>query len=118
MRRSNLEHNWERAAGFLQDMGARLAPIGSSLSSRGTVAVTAAATGVNSLAGAVRRMSSPGGARAVARSLEKTADYLRYRPADRMARDAWRAVNRKPVWITAGSALGGWLVYRWLTRSR
>ena len=118
MRKSNLEHNSERATGFLQDVGSRLAPVGGALSSKGTMAVTAAAAGVNSLAGAVRRMSSPARARAVARSLEKTADYLRYRPADRMARDAWRAVNRKPVWITAGSALGGWLVYRWLTRSR
>jgi hypothetical protein len=29
-----------------------------------------------------------------------------------MARDAWRTVNRKPVWIAASSVLGGWIAYR------
>jgi len=118
MRKSGLERNWERAGKFLQEVGSRMAPIGSALSSGGTTAAIAAASGASVLAGRVRQMSSPGNVRAIARSLEKTADYLRFRPANHMAGDAWRAINRRPVWITAGSAVGGWLAYRWLTRTR
>jgi len=70
------------------------------------------------LAGRIRRLATPSRTRAVARSLEKSADYLRYRAADDIARDAWHAVNRKPVWITAGTALGGLIAYRWMSRAR
>lgn len=47
----------------------------------------------------------------VARRLEQTADYLRYRPAPDVAGDAWDAVKRSPsIWI-GGGLMAGLMVY-------
>jgi hypothetical protein len=54
----------------------------------------------------------------VARRLEQTADYLRYRPAPDVAGDAWDAVKRSPtIWI-GGGLLTGFVVYRLIRRGR
>jgi len=118
MTKSTFEQNWERAGHFLKEIGTRVAPIGA-IVSRGSTATTAAgAAGMDVLARRIRRLSNPSRTRAVSRSRDKSADYLRFRAADDMARDAWRAVNRKPFWITAGTAVGGWIAYRWLSREQ
>ncbi|MFB3905279.1 MAG: hypothetical protein ACE15E_17655 [Acidobacteriota bacterium] len=118
MRKSLLKRNWERAGELLQEIGPHVAPIGRTIASGGTATASVAAAGIDVLARRVRQASGPDRSRAIARSFEKTADYLRYRASDDMARDAWRAVKKRPVWITAGTALGGWVAYRWLTRER
>lgn len=51
----------------------------------------------------------------LARRLEETADYLRFRPLNHMARDVFRAA-KKNYWIpVVGSALAGFAVYRMLS---
>lgn len=48
----------------------------------------------------------------VARRLEKTADYIRYRPAAEVAGDTWAVVKRyRLLWITGG-LLGGIIIAR------
>ena len=50
-------------------------------------------------------------AHVIARRLERTADYLRYRPSADVASDAWRAVTRsRAVWV-AGGILGALVAY-------
>jgi hypothetical protein len=54
----------------------------------------------------------------VARRLEQTADYLRYRPAPDVAGDAWDAVKRSPtIWI-GGGLVAGFVVYSLVRRVR
>lgn len=56
-------------------------------------------------------------AHAVARRLERAADYLHYRSSGDVATDAWNAVRTsKALWL-AGGLVGGWIVYR-IARSR
>lgn len=48
----------------------------------------------------------------VARRLERTADYLRYRPARDVADDAWQTITGSPaVWIGGGLVAGLALYY-------
>jgi len=55
-------------------------------------------------------------AHSVARRLERTADYLRYRSSGDVVEDGWQAVTEsRALWI-AGGILGGFLAYR-MTRS-
>ena len=68
-----------------------------------------------SLASQIRQLGSrlerSDEAHRVARRLEQTADYLRYRPAPDVAGDAWDAVKRSPtIWI-GGGLLAGLMVY-------
>ncbi len=116
MGKSRFERNWERAGHFLMDMGSRIAPIAGTVVLGGSAVTSTAGAGIDAMAQRVRRVSSPARTRPIARRLEKSADYLRYRAGDDMARDAWNTVNRKPVWIAASSALGGWIAYRLLSR--
>ena len=54
-------------------------------------------------------------AHTIARRLERTADYLRYRPSADVASDAWQAVTRsRTVWIAGGviGALAAYGIYR------
>jgi hypothetical protein len=54
-------------------------------------------------------------AHVIARRLERTADYLRYRPSADVASDAWRAVTRsRAVWVAGGvlGALAAYGIYR------
>lgn len=54
-------------------------------------------------------------AHAIARRLERTADYLRFRPSADVASDAWRAVTRsRTVWVAGGvlGALAAYGIYR------
>ena len=49
-------------------------------------------------------------AHAVARRLERSADYLRYRPSSEVAGDAWHTVrSSRVVWITGGLVAGALL---------
>ena len=116
MSKSRFERNWERAGQFLMGVGSRVVPVAAGTVVAGSAVTNAAGAGIDAVAQRVRRLSNPGGKRAVMRKLEKSADYLRYRASRDIARDAWRTVNRKPVWIAASSALGGWIAYRWLSR--
>jgi hypothetical protein len=52
----------------------------------------------------------------LARRIERSSDYLRYRPTSRIASDAWDTVRRSPVlWVGSG-VLAGMLLYRSLAR--
>ncbi len=58
------------------------------------------------------RFERPDEAHMVARRLERTSDYIRYRPATRVAGDALRSVrSSRAVWI-AGGVLTGLIVHR------
>lgn len=52
----------------------------------------------------------------LARRIERSSDYLRYRPTSRMAGDAWDAVRRSPVVWVGGGLLAGLLMYRAVSR--
>jgi DNA-binding NarL/FixJ family response regulator len=56
-------------------------------------------------------------AHAIARRLERTADYLRFRPAGRVATDVWDTVSQPRVLWAAGGVLAALAVYRALKRS-
>jgi hypothetical protein len=116
MSKSTLERNWDRAGRLLKDIGSRVAPFAGSAAVVGSTVAAAAGTGMDVVAQRVRRASSPWPTRAVARKLEQSVDYLRYRSGEDMARDAWRAVNRRSVWVTASSVLAGLITYRLLSR--
>ena len=116
MNRSRFERSWMRAGRVLMGIGSRVAPVAGPVAAASAAVATAAGNGVDVMAQRVRGASNPGRTRAVARRLEKSADYLRYRAGGDIARDAWKLVNRKPVWIAASSVLGGWIAYRWLSR--
>ena len=58
------------------------------------------------------RFERPDEAHRVARRLERTSDYIRYRPATRVAGDALRSVrDSRAVWA-AGGVLAGLIAYR------
>jgi len=64
-----------------------------------------------------RDLDYGGEAGAIARRLERTADYLRYRPTSRIGSDALELIKEnKALWIAAG-LLVGMLIYR-STQSR
>ncbi len=52
----------------------------------------------------------------LARRLERSSDYLRYRPTSRIAGDAWDTVRRSPVVWVGGGLLAGLVVYRLMSR--
>jgi hypothetical protein len=52
-----------------------------------------------------RKLDRRDEAQVVARRLEKTADYLRYRPSGEVVSDAWDAVTRSRVLWVAGGAV-------------
>lgn len=57
-------------------------------------------------------------AQTVARRLERTADYLRYRPVAKVPGDAWQAAKNSPTaWATAAVA-AGLVTYVAVRRSR
>ncbi len=77
---------------------------------------------IESLAAQIRRLGdeleSSSEAGRIARELEKTADYLRYRRTSDIAEDAWNVVrNNRAFWV-AGAFLGGALVYSVVRRVR
>ncbi|HSO24608.1 MAG TPA: hypothetical protein VLT81_17025 [Chondromyces sp.] len=47
----------------------------------------------------------------IARRLEQTADYLRYRPAPDVAGDAWDVIKRSPTIWVGGGLMAGLMVY-------
>lgn len=65
-----------------------------------------------------RRLDRRGQAHNVARRLERTADYLRYRPSSDVAGDAWRAVRDSRTLRVTGGVLGAWVVYRLIQNRR
>ncbi len=75
-----------------------------------------AALKVEGLAGQIRelgrRFDRQQEAHTIARRVERSADYLRFRPTSEVAGDAWRAVRSSPaVWV-AGGLLAGFVLYR------
>ena len=75
-----------------------------------------AAERVENLAGQIRdlghRFDREHEAHAIARRVERSADYLRYRRTPDVAGDAWRLVRSSPaVWV-AGGLLAGFVLYR------
>jgi len=80
-----------------------------------------AADRVESVAEQIRalgeRVDRASDANRIARRLERTADYLRYRPPGRMARDSWEVVrDSNALWIAGGLVATAGLVM--LLRSR
>jgi hypothetical protein len=77
---------------------------------------------IESLAAQIRKLGvdleSPFEAGRLARELERTADYLRYRRSIDMAGDAWDAIRHSPVAWAAGAAVGALLVYGVVRRTR
>jgi hypothetical protein len=77
-----------------------------------------AADRVESVAHQVRQLGMqldrPEEAHSIARRLERTADYLRYRPAADVASDAWETVTRPRVLWVAGGVLTALVAYRLL----
>lgn len=75
-----------------------------------------AADRVESVAEQVRelgqRLDRRDEAHAIARRLERTADYLRFRPARDVASDAWETVTRPGVLWFAGGAVAALVAYR------
>ena len=59
-----------------------------------------------------RQLDRDGGAHAIARRLERSSDYLRYRPSGAVATDAWDAVTQPRVRWLAGGALAALATYR------
>lgn len=72
---------------------------------------TEASRRVEALADQIRalggRLDRPAEAHRIARRLERTADYLRYRPPTRIAEDAWETVSSSRVLWAAGGVLAG-----------
>lgn len=65
-----------------------------------------------------RELDSPLEAGRLARELERTADYVRYRRSTDIAADTWRFLKRsRAVWVAGGLA-AGLLVYSLTRRSR
>jgi len=77
---------------------------------------------IESLAAQIRRLGdeleSSAEAGRIARELEKTADYLRYRRTSDIAEDAWHLVRTNRAFWVAGAFLGGVLVYSVVRRAR
>lgn len=59
-----------------------------------------------------RQLDRQDEAHAIARRLEKTADYLRYRPSASVASDAWEALTQPRVLWIAGGVLAAMATYR------
>jgi hypothetical protein len=82
---------------------------------------SAAATKVEDVAAQIRQLGNEFDrgeeAHAIARRLERTADYLRYRPAFEVAADVREAVERSHLLWIAGGVLAGYVGYRLLRGS-
>ena len=52
----------------------------------------------------------------LARRIERSSDYLRYRPTSQIAGDAWDTVRKSPVVWVGGGLLAGLLLYRAMSR--
>jgi hypothetical protein len=77
---------------------------------------------IESLAGQVRTLGGQfdrvAEAHVVARRLERTADYLRFRPAGDLAADSWRVLTHpRTLWI-AGTLFGAVVAYRLFRSNR
>ncbi|MEE4273712.1 MAG: hypothetical protein V2I67_18700 [Thermoanaerobaculales bacterium] len=59
-----------------------------------------------------RQLDRDGEAHAIARRLERSSDYLRYRPSGAVATDAWDAVTQPRVLWLAGGALAALVTCR------
>jgi hypothetical protein len=55
-------------------------------------------------------------AASLARNLERTADYLRYRPTAEVAADAWEVTRKYRLLWWAGGLLAGVIIYRMASR--
>jgi hypothetical protein len=55
-------------------------------------------------------------AHGLARRIERSSDYLRYRPSSEIAGDAWDTIRKSPVVWIGGGLVAGLLVYRALSR--
>lgn len=81
----------------------------------------AAAEKVEGLAAQIRQLGKEldrrEEAHSLARRLERTADYLRYRPAVDVAGDVRSAVERSHVLWVAGGVLAGYAAYRIMRRA-
>lgn len=64
------------------------------------------------------RLDRPGEARLIARRLEETADYLRFRPAGHLVHDAASALRRRPLLPVAGALVAGLVAFSLLWNHR
>lgn len=89
----------EKASGFKSETGRRIEGLAAQIRSLG------------------KELESPIEAGRLARELERTADYVRYRRSSDIVADTWRFVSRsRGVWIAGGIA-AGLLVYTLIRRS-
>ncbi len=110
-------------AGYVAQRKVRkqLAPLGR-LVSGGEVVKSATGRKMSDLAQEIRhlgrRFERTEEAQTVARQLEKTADYIRFRSAGGMGHDLLKVMRKKSVLLTAGGVAGGYVAYRLLTNHR
>jgi len=63
-----------------------------------------------------RKLDRRDEAHRVARRLERTADYLRFRPSAEVGADVWRVMKRsRALWI-AGGLMGAYVAYRFMRK--
>ncbi|MFZ0428909.1 MAG: hypothetical protein WAO20_12400 [Acidobacteriota bacterium] len=102
------------AADQAQRLGSRIEESASGLKSEAGRRIEGLAAQIRNLG---RDVESPLEAGRLARELEKTADYIRYRRSSDIAADTWRFVKTsRTVWV-AGGVLAGLLVYTLTRRS-
>lgn len=110
-----------RSAGHVVEGEARrkLKPAGTRLMNRTQTVQTRAARRIDRLAHSVRRMGGrldrPEEAQSLARRLEETADYLRFRPSEYVAKDTIAVIRRSHIVPITGAVLAGFLAYKWIS---
>ncbi|HLV02942.1 MAG TPA: hypothetical protein VKZ59_16860 [Acidobacteriota bacterium] len=113
-----------RGAGHIAEgeMRRRLGPARARLTARTEALQSRASRRIDHLASRIRRLGHrierAEEAHVLARRLEETADYLRYRPSGLVARDAISVAKEKRIFLLAGVALGAFLTYKLIKRKR
>lgn len=113
-----------RGAGHIAEgeMRRKLGPTRDRMTARTEALQSRASRRIDHMASRIRRLGQKvertDEAHLLARRLEETADYLRYRPSDLVARDAMSAARENRVLLIAGAAVGAFLTYRLVRRYR
>lgn len=110
-----------RSAGHVVEGETRrkLRPAATRLMNQTQSVQTRAARRIDRLAHSVRRLGGrlerPDEAQTLARRLEETADYLRFRPSEYVAKDTIAVIRRSHIVPITGAVLAGFLAYKWIS---
>lgn len=113
-----------RGAGHIAEgeMRRKLGPTRARLTATTEALQSRASRRIDHLANRIRRLGHsverPDEAHLLARRLEETADYLRYRPTEMVARDAVSVAKKNRLFLIAGVAAGAFLTYKAIRRRR